>query len=208
VGVEIDGLPFLLIDTAGIRSTPDAVEQQGVEVARRAVGTADLVLHCEPAGDADPEERAELLNLAGEVPILRVRTKSDLVGPDPQEIREVGLSSEPDVATLEVGVSALDRSGLDRLRTAMVRSVFDQTRADGVGVGEEHPVLTRDRQVEGVRTAAREVRDFALAVEGGIPPEVASAHLKSAATATEELLGTIGTEEVLDRVFSDFCIGK
>ncbi len=101
-------------------------------------------------------------------------------------------------------VSALEGTGLDRLRAAMLDAAF----SGSPGRDDDSPVLTRDRQVEGVRTAAREMRHFSDALYGGIPPEVASAHLKAAATATEELLGTIGTKDVLDRVFSDFCIGK
>jgi tRNA modification GTPase len=126
--------------------------------------------------------------------------------PDPR-----GLSATPDDVGVEVGgspsilrVSALDGRGLDRLREAMIDAVFDRE----VVRGDDRPLLTRPRQVEGVRAAAREMRDFAAALGRGIPPEVAAAHLKGAATATEELLGTIGTEDVLDRVFSDFCVGK
>jgi len=90
----------------------------------------------------------------------------------------------------------------------MVEAAFAVPGMTAFHGGGGHPVLIRERQVEGVRRASGEIRDFARAIERGIPPEVASAHLKSAATATEELLGTIGADEVLDRVFSDFCIGK
>ena len=209
VAVEIEGLPFVLVDTAGLRNTPDPVEREGVAIAEAAVREADLVLHCIPV-DMEPDaDDAHIAAYAGDARRLEVRTMVDRLasadGPTPD-------APNPDApnpggsggSAHSLPVSALDGSGLDGLRQAMVDAAFAGARP----ARDEHPVLTRERQVEGVRTAAREMLHFARALEGGIPPEVASAHLKSAATATEELLGTIGTEEVLDRVFSDFCIGK
>ncbi|MCY3611348.1 MAG: tRNA uridine-5-carboxymethylaminomethyl(34) synthesis GTPase MnmE, partial [Gemmatimonadetes bacterium] len=70
------------------------------------------------------------------------------------------------------------------------------------------PVVTNRRQAELLRVARAEVEAFAEALSAEIPPEVASAHLKSAESALEEILGVIAPDDVLDRVFSDFCIGK
>lgn len=201
VAVEIDGLPFVLVDTAGLRDTRDPVEREGVAIAEAAVRDADLVLHCLPADeDAGATDGVkEWAASISESRILRVRTKADLLPGD-----RVAGAAGGDGGPKSFPVSVLDGTGLDRLRGAMVEAAFSGASA----LDDERPVLTRDRQVEGVRTAAREMLHFARALEGGIPPEVASAHLKAAATATEALLGTIGTDDVLDRVFSDFCIGK
>jgi tRNA modification GTPase len=70
------------------------------------------------------------------------------------------------------------------------------------------PVLTRRRQREAVHQALNEVVAFARALEEGVPAEAASAHLREAESALEELLGVFSGEDILDRVFSDFCIGK
>jgi tRNA modification GTPase len=205
VAVEIDGLPFLLVDTAGLRDTHDAVEREGVAIAEAAIREADLVLHCLPVGEDAIEVDRSPTGVAGVERVLVIRTKADLVRvADPQARERDAGSGVSTGDAKEIPVSALDGTGLDRLRRRMVEEAF----SDGLAVDDERPVLTRERQVEGVRMAAREMLHFARALEGGIPPEVASAHLKSAATATEELLGTIGTDDVLDRVFSDFCIGK
>jgi len=199
VSVEIDGLPFVLVDTAGLRATDDVVEREGVAMAEAAIEGADLVLYCVPVGEASLTSEAEWVRERVTAPVIGLLTKGDHA-----EAGGVGDSVERGDAWPWVVTSALEGTGLDVLRDAMVRTVFS-----GAAVLEEGAsVLTRDRQVEGVRMAAREMQDFARALESGIPPEVAAAHLKAAATATEELLGTIGAEEVLDRVFSDFCIGK
>jgi len=199
VSVEIDGLPFVLVDTAGLRATDDVVEREGVAMAEAAIEGADLVLYCVPVGEASLTSKAEWVRERVTAPVIGLLTKGDHA-----EAGGVGDSVERGDAWPWVVTSALEGTGLDVLRDAMVRTVFS-----GAAVLEEGAsVLTRDRQVEGVRMAAREMQDFARALESGIPPEVAAAHLKAAATATEELLGTIGAEEVLDRVFSDFCIGK
>ncbi|MDT8368101.1 MAG: tRNA uridine-5-carboxymethylaminomethyl(34) synthesis GTPase MnmE [Longimicrobiales bacterium] len=200
VGVEIEGLPFVLVDTAGLRDSDDTVERLGVRVARETIGSADLVLLCIPVGaGCGADEGAVLVGLT-EAPILTVRTKADLGSQRALDPHDGG-----EACTIEeVRVSSLEGTGLDRLRGAMVEAVFS-----GVGsVDSGASVLTRERQLEGVRHAGEEVRGFADALSDGVPPEVASAHLKGAVTAVEELLGTIGTESVLDRVFSDFCIGK
>ena len=72
----------------------------------------------------------------------------------------------------------------------------------------EVPVVTRARQADLLRQAAAEVEGFSAGLRGGLPPEVLSAHLKSAESALEEILGIVDTDDILDRVFRDFCIGK
>jgi len=199
VSVEIDGLPFRLVDTAGLRPTDDVVEREGVAMAESAIAEADLVLHCTPlAEDPAAPDSERVAELSG-APVIHVATMSDRVAGAAGESRGGRGGTASGIAT-----SAVEGTGLDRLRAEMVGVVFSGVRE----LGDEASVLTRDRQVEGVREAAREMQGFAHALESGIPPEVAAAHLKAAATATEELLGTIGDEAVLDRVFSDFCIGK
>ena len=70
------------------------------------------------------------------------------------------------------------------------------------------PVLTRERQAAAVREAESEVLAFGAALREGIPPEVASAHLKDAVSALESIVGVVSGEDVLDHLFRSFCIGK
>ena len=101
-------------------------------------------------------------------------------------------------------VSVKSGEGLGRLKEALPSLVFG-------GLAEkasEVPVLTRRRHTEGIRKAHEELRGFRKALAIGVPAEAAATHLRPAETALEELLGVIPREEILDRLFRDFCIGK
>jgi len=189
--VEVDGFPFRLVDTAGLRGDPGTVERMGIEVARRYLAGADVVLHCREAGRAAGKREEDFLASVGS-PVIVVRTKWDLAGPG--EAPRDG----------EVAVSVESGQGLAELR-GMLRGLVFQGIVEN---RDEVPVVTNRRQAELLRVARAEVEAFAEALSAEIPPEVASAHLKSAESALEEILGVIAPDDVLDRVFSDFCIGK
>jgi len=126
--------------------------------------------------------------------VVVVRTKADLV-----DVAGEALGEEDHVV-----VSALTGEGLGRLREKLPSLVFQglvSARADA-------PVLTRKRQADGVRRALEGVRAFSAALREGVPAELASTHLRPAESALEELLGVIASEEVLDALFDEFCIGK
>ena len=110
----------------------------------------------------------------------------------------------PAGATGAACVSALTGSGLPELRALLPALIYRGL----VEAAVDAPVLTRARHGEAVRGALEEVEGFASALREGVGPEVASAHLRPAETALEEMLGIITKDDVLDRVFRDFCIGK
>lgn len=195
--VSLGGFPFRLVDTAGIHDTTERVERVGVEVARRYLDCADLVLLCVEAGRAVEEDEAMFAESLAGKPVVVVRTKSDLA----DGLDEPG---EPVGGEDHVFVSALTGEGLGRLREKLPSLVFRglvRARADA-------PVLTRKRQADGVRRALEGVRAFSAALREGVPAELASTHLRPAESALEELLGVIASEDVLDTLFNEFCIGK
>ena len=189
--ISVDGFPFRLVDTAGLRSGAGRVESLGIEIAHRYLEGADLILYCHEAGKAMGERDTEFLESLGS-PVVVVRTKTDLVA-------ESGRASDG-----EMPVSVKTGEGLERLTQVLRDLVF----RDVVESRDEVPVVTRRRQAGLLRDAAGEIKGFGDALASGIPAEVASAHLKSAESALEEILGVIAPDEVLDRVFRDFCIGK
>ncbi len=196
--VSIEGFPFRLVDTAGLRQTTGRVEQLGIEVAERYLEVADAILYCAEAGPGLRAEDVEFLRSVTEKPVIVAFTKVDL-HPDTHALLPEELSGRP-VAM----VSAVSSAGLPELRQALTEMVYTGL----VSIRDEVPVLTRERHRRAVGAAVDQLRSFLEALSGGVPAELASTHLRPAETALEELLGVISTDDVLDRVFAEFCVGK
>lgn len=183
------GFPFRLVDTAGLRDGGDRIEQLGIEVSRRFLGAADVVLYCAEAGAAlQPEEAAFLA--AAEVPVLVVRTKGDRAGPGP--------------AGEDLVVSALTGGGVAQVRDRLAALAFYGLTSGG----EAAPVLTRERHRAALTHARRELDAFADARAAGLDAAVAATHLRAAVTALESVIGLVTPADVLARVFATFCVGK
>jgi tRNA modification GTPase len=195
--VSLGGYPFRLVDTAGLRETAAEVERLGVEVARRYLAGADVVLFCVEAERQPSAEELEFLaGLEGGAPIV-VRTKSDLVEPE-------GRVSLPEIHAPQVYTSTVTGDGLLELSERLVEAVFSGSLALAV----ETPLVTRERHARELRRARSEVAAFLEARSSALAAEVAATHLRAAALALEELLGVIAPDDLLAHVFSEFCIGK
>ncbi|HEY0035841.1 MAG TPA: GTPase, partial [Longimicrobium sp.] len=193
--VSIDGYPFRLVDTAGLRETVDTVEGMGIEVARRYLAAADLVLFCVEAGREMEEDEAAFVDSVDPARLVLLRTKCDRYG---------GAAVDASGAIRAVAVSAVTGDGLPELRQALL------ARAFGGILGEpgEAPLVTRERHARALRTARDEVRDFLAALDDDVPMEFAATHLRAGAGALEDLVGAVSVDDVLDRVFGSFCVGK
>lgn len=201
--LSVEGYPFRLVDTAGIRPSAARIEQMGIEVARAYLERADLALVCvEAERDPDAEERAfveELDRRLGPERVLVVRTKTDAVRGISGFVRSRAATG----ASEEVGVAAIEGAGLPALRERLLNAAYS-----GLRDREEAPLVTRRRHARALRTALTAVEEFRFAREDGHPPEIAATHLRDAVQALEELLGVVTTEDVLDALFATFCVGK
>ncbi|MCG6957122.1 MAG: tRNA uridine-5-carboxymethylaminomethyl(34) synthesis GTPase MnmE [Gemmatimonadetes bacterium] len=194
--VQMGGFPFRLVDTAGLRAAEGRVEKLGVEVARRYLARADVVLLCVDVGTGVGEAETEFLGELGSRPIVRVDTKGDLGG-DALEDGEGCYAGR-------VRVSVVTGEGLGELRDLLPRLVFRGL----VGSAPDVPVVTRRRQARALAAARDEVGAFVGALDAGVPAEMATTHLRAAETALEEVVGAVSVGEILDAVFKEFCIGK
>ena len=189
----LDRSPFPLrfVDTAGLRDTDDALERLGIEVSTRYLGQAQVVLAC-GASAADIEATTSVIASRTGGLVIPVHTKADLG------------AAEPTGDALHV--SAETGQGLRDVLAAI-----DQAAAAGLGslpAGDD-VVVTRERHRAGLAAAHDELTEFLLAWESGaLPAPVAAVHLYAAREALSDLIGIVDTEDVLDRVFRDFCIGK
>jgi len=204
--IDIDGWAVRLVDTAGLRATEDRVERLGIEMSERYLDRAALVLACGDNSAALAEVHA-LVKRRTEAPIITVHTKSDLAE-DPNG--DSGLVSDgyhsPTAERLSARrVSAVTGAGLDELLQDITRQLTEQHGSPVL----DAPVLTRARHQRAVGEASQAVRTFrSLWAEGGLPAPVAATHLRTATVALEDLIGVVGIEDILDRVFSSFCVGK
>ena len=121
--------------------------------------------------------------------VITVRTKEDMVR------RAAGQPGIP--------VSVVNGIGLKKLRERMLSEVYSGLRRE-----QGWPLVTRRRQIRSLRRALECSQAFVNARDSGIPPEVAATHLLDAQHALEELVGVVDTEDVLDVLFSTFCVGK
>ena len=200
--IAIDGYPFRLVDTAGLRADPEQIEHLGIEVARSYLRRADIVLACTESDRAPGEDErrfvAELENRPeGPIPVIVVRTKADRAPAD-------GCSGYlRSSAEGEIRVSAIEGDGLAELRGAMLEAAFAGLRRT-----DTPPLVTRERQLRGLREALASLEAFSAGWEEGLPPEIVATRLEDASHALEGIVGAITSEDVLDAVFSAFCVGK
>ena len=189
----LEGFPFRLVDTAGLRESDDRVERLGIEVSRKYLAAADLVLFCEDhretgTGKRERDARDEFLAQVS-APVVFVRTKSDLDTP----------SDGPFVA-----VSVVTGEGLAELKRGLAEAAFGRLLA----LGDVEPVVTRARHREALERALAEVEGFQTARKGGVDAVAAATHLRAAVGALDDLIGVVTPDDVLDRVFASFCVGK
>ena len=181
VQLDLDGYPVMVIDTAGIRETDDPVEREGVRRARARAGEADLVLWLD-------DDHSAAASIGGAVPVWSVRTKIDLE-PD-----------RADAGGFDFRISATRGEGVRELIAALV--VFAR---DYFG-SEEGGLIGRARHRELLRETTELLRRSIGVVDKG--DEFVAEDLRVAANRLGRLLGRVDVEDVLDKIFRDFCIGK
>ncbi len=195
--ISLEGIPVRLVDTAGIRDTEDPVEREGVRRSREIVAGADLVLFLLDGGrSAAAEDLAAYAEVASR-PHLVLLNKSDL---PPGESGE-RFRGEGRLGTLRI--SAKTGEGLEDLRLAAAAHLLP-----GEGAILAEAPLTRVRHLDAVRRADGAMERAFAALRDGLSPEFAAADVRDAAHALSELTGEVAPEEILDAIFSCFCIGK
>lgn len=199
VFVDDTPYPLCLVDTAGLRSSDDRLERMGIEVSERYLARAQVVLACGESFELLERTVQGVAGLTSGV-MIPVLTKADLSTAAPRRHGGTRRGTEDYTA-----VSAVTGDGIEQLRERIREVLTTQVAPPS----EEAPVITRARHEAGLRTARGELRAFRLAWEAGaLPAPVVATHLRSAITALESLVGAVDVEEVLERVFRTFCIGK
>ena len=192
---ELGGVPLRLIDTAGLRDTSDPVEKLGVERSRRAMEEAGLILVLVDASRPAEEEDFALLREAMSLaPAILVWTKGDLpAAPIPVVNMEL-----PPTVTVSAKVNDLDEL-CQEISCAFPQDLWSEHYGE---------ILINARQEEAARRALESVRRAREALEAGVTPDALLTDVEEALSALGELTGQSVREDVTDRIFSKFCVGK
>lgn len=197
--VNVKGIPMRVIDTAGIRGTDDVLERLGVERAARSIQEADLVIIVLDLSRPLEEDDKRVFDMIGDAPGVVALNKAD-VGPA-AGVREAADDLAGGRPVVEV--SAVTGAGLDALKDA----VYDVVIGGKVAPADS-PVVSNARHVEALERAARSLDAVLQAADLGFPADIMAVDLREALTALGEITGETVDDEVIDRIFANFCVGK
>ena len=201
--LNVQGLPLRIMDTAGIRETHDLAESEGVRRSLKAIEGADLVLAVIDAGRPIDDADIELVGRVNGKRTILVVNKTDIESAD-FNLNAIDRFAGGTIPFPVVRVSALTRSGIETLRDAICeRCLSDKGLPD-----PESAIVTNLRHKESIDGALRSLEDARASITGNEPPEVTALLIREAVDNLGEIVGAVTTEEILSRIFSDFCIGK
>jgi len=196
--VNIKGIPLRLIDTAGLHDTEDALEAAGVRFTRQRLDEADLVLFMVDCSSPIADEDIRIYDLVRNRKTILVINKIDLG--DARVAQEVAglLQGLP-----WVKISALYNEGIDSLKDAVFREATSQG-----GPADLPSVVPNLRQKVKIEKALDASREALEGLNVRMPAELVAVDLREALDALGEIVGVTTTEDILDQIFSRFCIGK
>ncbi|MEW6685121.1 MAG: tRNA uridine-5-carboxymethylaminomethyl(34) synthesis GTPase MnmE [Candidatus Edwardsbacteria bacterium] len=198
--IDVDGIPLLLADTAGLPSeTKDLVEKEGIKRAQQTISQANLLLLVLDGSEELKEEDKKLLEThfhsALETKTLLIVNKIDL----PQKLKKENLKEHTDSV---VEISALQGRGIKELNQLILKIVEEN------GFSEESVVVTNLRHRDILERTLLALKQAQIAVDEKMSDEFVTLDLREALNCLGEITGETSTEEILERIFSQFCIGK
>ena len=196
--INLEGLPLKIIDTAGIRETEDMVEQIGVEKTHSSLKEADLVIMMLDVSQGLTEEDLKIYDLINNKPMIVAVNKTDL----PQQIDKEKLSKHFDQHPL-LWISVKEEEGLKQLKEAIIDEVFEEEMNS-----EEDVMITRVRHENALKNALQSMERLKGSHENKLPYDFLTIDLKEALHNLREITGENVTEDLIDKIFSDFCLGK
>ena len=192
--LDLDGIPLNLIDTAGIRETEDTVELIGVEKAKSQIENADLVLVLLDSSEELSTEDVDILEYAKDKEKIVIINKTDL---------EAKLDLDKLKDYKYIMMSIVDGTGIDELQEEIKRLFFEDkiTSSDDI-------MVSNIRHIEALRRASTSLQSAIGDLEVGVPLDLVEVDLNICIDELGNITGKTTTEDVLDRIFSEFCIGK
>ena len=195
--INIKGIPLVLVDTAGIRKTDDIVENIGVEKSKQFIEKADLVLLVLDASKELESEDIEVINQIKEnkKKVIVLLNKIDLN----KTINLEGYNLENIVE-----ISARDNIGIEDMQ----EKIYSYIVEEDVENSSEKLIITNIRHKTALEKTKDAIRNIFETIDMGLPMDLISVDLKEALDSLSEITGEISSEDILDHVFGNFCVGK
>lgn len=196
--VNVRGVPLRLVDTAGIRDTEDIVEKIGVERSRKALSEADLILFVLNNNEPLTEDDQTLYEVIKNEDVIVIINKTDLEQRlDMNEVKEM-IGDMPLIQT-----SMLKQEGIDELEI-QIRDLF----FGGEVQNQDMTYVSNSRHISLLKQARHSIQDAIDAAESGVPMDMVQIDLTRTWEILGEIIGESASDELIDQLFSQFCLGK
>ncbi|WP_432204800.1 tRNA uridine-5-carboxymethylaminomethyl(34) synthesis GTPase MnmE [Cetobacterium somerae] len=194
--INLNGIPLVLVDTAGIRKTDDLVENIGVEKSKELIDKADLVLFVVDNSRELDEEDLKIHERIDADKVIGLINKTD-------------VDSKLDITPLTkikkwIKISALEKIGID----SMEKEIYNYVVSGQVEDSSQKLVITNVRHKSALEKTKQAVENIFETIDMGLPMDLIAVDLKEALDSLSEVTGEISNEDLLDHIFSNFCVGK
>ncbi len=201
--LNIDGVLFVISDTAGIRDSSDRIESEGISRTINQIGSADLILFVidlsESIGDEDRQILRQIRSSNPDAAIVMVGNKCDIA-----QCKRPNLAKEFSVALDYVACSAMTGEGMDQLKDRMTQSVLGRD----ISAVEKNIAITDIRHKHVLEAALKHLENAIMDVESKKSNEFIALNLRLALDSLGEMIGVVTTDDLLSNIFKKFCIGK
>ncbi len=184
--IEINGVTFDFYDTAGIRTSSDEIEKMGIERSKKIIKSADVCVVVFDGANGLTQEDKEIYSKVENLNHIKVYNKNDL-----------GVYSSGGIS-----ISAKTGNGVDALKSELFNKAFSG------GIDSNAQLITEERHLKALEKAVEYVDASIIGIEDGVPLDIVAEDVKAVWDALGEITGKTATEEIIDEIFSKFCVGK
>ena len=194
--VNIKGIKFRFIDTAGLRETADKIEAKGIEKTKDQIQKANILIYLFDVNDITEDEFTESLNQfkRNDLKILLVRNKIDLKNNDEKllkKLKKLGL----------IEISAIDKISVNKLKNVLTESI--NLRETNVNT-----IISNSRHLSALNKALESINSVTLGIDNNLSGDLLSTDIKKCIESIGEITGEVTNDDILGNIFSNFCIGK
>lgn len=194
--ITIKGIPLIMVDTAGIRKTQDEVENIGVQKSKKMLKEADLVLFVLDSSRDFSDEDREIYDSIESEKVIGILNKIDME-------KKLDITNLTKVKKW-IEISALENIGIDTLENEIYNFILSENIEDS----SEKLIITNIRHKSALEKTKKSIENIFETIDMGYPMDLIAVDLNDALDSLSEVTGEISSEDLLDHIFSNFCVGK